>query len=190
MNYFPAYIKIDNKKVLIVGGGKIAKDKLIHLLDFTKNISIIATKISDEIKTIAFKNNLSTTERKYEKNNINGYDIVIIAVDEVKIQKDIFIEASKKHILCNAVDSVDYCDFIFPSYIKKGDLTISVSTSGSSPAVAKYLRKYIEQILPDGIDNFLVNMKNYRKKLPKGALRMKYLDEKARLFFDKKRKKQ
>ena len=77
------------------------------------------------------------------------------------------------------MDSVDYCDFIFPSYIKKDDLTIAVSTSGASPAMAKHLRRYLERVIPDGIGDFLREMKSLRKTLPKGKERMKMLDEKA-----------
>ena len=72
--------------------------------------------------------------------------------------------------------------FIFPSYIKKDDLTIAVSTSGSSPAIAKYLRIYLEKIIPNSIGDFLKKMKEYRKTMPKGKKRMKFLDEKAKEY--------
>ncbi|NPA74072.1 MAG: bifunctional precorrin-2 dehydrogenase/sirohydrochlorin ferrochelatase [Epsilonproteobacteria bacterium] len=188
MSYFPAYLKMDNKKILVVGGGKIAFEKLSHLLDFTKDITILADKISKEIKELSNDNGLKIIVKKYRQNDIDGYDIAIVAVDDINLQKDIYNEAKSKHILCNSVDSIKYCDFIFPSYIKKGDLVVSVSTSGASPAVAKYLRRYIQNHIPKDIDKFLEDMKNLRDKMPKGKARMKFFDEKVKRFFNRQTK--
>ena len=184
MSYFPAYLKIDNKKILIIGGGKIATEKLGHLLDFTSEIVLLAEEFDKNILELSQKNGIKTIKKRYEKDDIDGFDIVIVAIDDIEKQKDIYLEAKEKKILCNSVDAVEYCDFIFPSYIKKGDLTISVSTSGASPAVAKYLRRFIEKIIPKDIDKFLAKMKELRKKLPKGKERMEFLDKKAKEFFN------
>ncbi len=184
MSYFPAYLKLDDKKILIIGGGKIAADKLCHLLDFTSDIVLLAKEFDQNILELSSKNRLKTIQKRYEKNDIDGFDIVIVAIDDIDKQKDIYLEAKSKKILCNSVDAVEYCDFIFPSYIKKGDITISVSTSGASPAVAKYLRRFIENLIPKDIDKFLLEMKNLRKKLPKGKERMELLNKKAKEFFN------
>jgi precorrin-2 dehydrogenase/sirohydrochlorin ferrochelatase len=189
MSYFPAYIKLDGKKVLIVGAGKIAQDKLEHLLDFTENITIIADNLCEEIISIVKIYSLKSIKKKYETDDMDGFDIVIAAIDDIEKQKEIYLEAKEKRILCNTVDVIEYCDFIFPSYIKEGDLIISVSTSGASPAVAKYLRRFLQSCLPNGIGEFLTEMKNLRKKLPKGRERMKFLDDKAKEFFKDTNKK-
>lgn len=184
MSYFPALIKLDGKKVLIVGGGKIATDKLMHMLDFTINITVIARLISVEIKDIAKENNLVLFERSFEMSDLEGFDIVIVAVDDIPLQEKIYQKCQEIGILCNSVDSVAYCDFIFPSYIKEGDLIIAVSTSGSSPAVSKYLRRFLQAKLPSNIPSFLEEMKVLRLTLPKGKARMKLLEEKAKAFFN------
>ena len=184
MSYFPAFVKLDNKKILIVGGGYVAYEKLDHLLDFTHNISLIASEFSDDMLNRIKKENLEFEERAYRKGDIKEYGVVIIAVDDIPLQAEIFKESKNYNCLCNAVDSIDYCDFIFPSYVKKDDLTIAVSTSGSSPAVAKYLRVYLQKLIPDSIGEFLKEMKNLRKTLPKGKERMKMLDEKAKKYIE------
>ena len=184
MSYFPAFVKLDNKKILIVGGGYVAYEKLDHLLDFTHNISLIASEFSDDMLNRIKKENLEFEERAYRKGDIKEYGVVIIAVDDIPLQAEIFKESKNYNCLCNAVDSIDYCDFIFPSYVKKDDLTIAVSTSGSSPAVAKYLRVYLQKLIPDSIGEFLKEMKNLRKTLPKGKDRMKMLDEKAKKYIE------
>lgn len=178
-------MKLDSKNILIIGAGKIAQDKLKHLLDFTKDITILADKISEDMILLAKRYDLELIEKKYEDGDIDRFDIVIVAIDDIQKQKEIYLEAKEKKILCNTVDVIEYCDFIFPSYIKDGDLTISVSTSGASPAAAKYLRRFLENCLPDGISKFLKEMKELRSKLPKGKERMVLLDKKAKEFFQK-----
>ncbi len=185
MAYFPAFIKLDNEKILIVGGGYIAHEKLSHLLDFTQDIVIIAKEFSDDILKKIEEKELFYEKRAYKKGDIEGFKIVIVAVDDISLQKEIFKESKKYNCLCNAVDSVDYCDFIFPSYVKKDDLTIAISTSGASPALAKHLRIYLSKLIPQSISDFLQEMKSLRKSLPKGKERMKMLDIKAKKFIEK-----
>jgi len=183
MAYFPAFIKLDHIKILIIGGGYIASEKLEHLLDFTSNIKVIAPQLSDYMKQMINDNNLAYENKVYQKTDIDSFGIVVVAVDDIPLQEQIFKEAKLlPNCLVNSVDSVKYCDFIFPSYIKKDDLTIAVSTSGSSPAMAKHLRIYLQNLIPDSIGDFLKKMKNYRKTMPKGKERMEFLDKKAEQY--------
>ncbi len=182
MAYFPAFLKLDNKKILIVGGGYIAYEKLDHLLDFTKDISVVALDLSEEMSSRIKKENLHFEKRAYNVGDIKDFAVVIVAVDDIPLQSEIFQESKQYNCLCNSVDSVDYCDFIFPSYIKKDDLTIAISTSGASPAMAKHLKLYLRELIPDGISDFLKEMKELRSTIPKGKERMKMLDEKAKNY--------
>ena len=182
MSYFPAFLKLEGKKILIVGGGNIAYEKLMHLLDFTDEIDLIAQEFSQEMLQKIEQKHLHYETRAYQEGDIADYAVVIIAVDDIALQDAIYKESQKYKCLCNAVDSVDYCDFIFPSYIKKEDLTIAVSTSGASPAMAKHLRRYLQELIPKNIGAFLREMRSLRESLPKGKERMKMLDEKAKNY--------
>ena len=183
MAYFPAFIELKGSKILIVGGGNIAYDKCSHLLDFTDNIEIISENFSNKMSALINNNNLKFKTRKYIKKDAKKFDIVIVAVDDLELQKKIYQETREyPKCLCNSVDSPKYCDFIFPSYVKKGDLTIAISTSGSSPALAKHIRIYLQNIIPESINDFLTTMKKYRKSMTKGKSRMKFLDKKAKEF--------
>ena len=182
MAYFPAFIKFDNKKILIVGGGFIAHDKLIHLLDFTNNITIIAKDYCEDMKKLIDENSLVSSTKSYEEGDIKGYDIVIAAIDNLNVQEAIYFESRKYNCLCNCVDLQKYCDFIFPSYIKKGDLTIAISTSGASPSMAKQLKIWLNKMIPNSIADFLIEMKGYRKTMPKGKERMQFLDKKTKEY--------
>jgi precorrin-2 dehydrogenase/sirohydrochlorin ferrochelatase len=185
MAYFPAFIKLDGRKVLIVGGGKIASEKLEKILDFTSDVSIITPKLSSKMQILIKNNDLYFEKRVYKKGDIYGFNIVIIAVDNIEIQKSIYEESRNRGVLCNSVDSINYCDFIFPSYIKDGDLTIAISTSGASPSVSKYLKKFFLKNIPLSLPQFLKEMKHLRVNLPKGKERMKLLDTKAKNYFEK-----
>ena len=185
MSYFPAFINIDKKKTLIIGGGNIALKKLEKLLDFTTNIELISLEFSQEILSLIDKHQLSFSKRHYELGDIKDMAIVVIAVDDIKLQRDIYLESQEYKCLCNAVDSLEYCDFIFPSYIKDEGITIAISSSGVSPSFVKQFRIYLERLLPKGINQLLSELKELRATLPKGEERMKLLERKVKKFFDK-----
>lgn len=182
MAYFPAFLKLDTVDILIVGGGEIATEKVEKLLDFTQRLTIIAPVCSDTMKMYIQTHQLRYHDRAYQKGDIKDFGIVIIAVDDIDLQSEIFQESRAYRCFCNAVDSVDYCDFIFPSYIKKENLTVAVSTSGTSPAFAKHFRRYLERLIPEGTAAFLEEMQTLRKTMPKGKERMRFLDQKAKEF--------
>ena len=184
-SYFPAFLTLNDKKILLVGGGKIANDKLSKLLDFTDDIKLISKDFCDDIVQKIQSYDLEHEKRGYQKGDIKGFDIVIVAVDEIEVQKSIYIESRDTRALVNSVDSKRYCDFIFGSYIKEGDLVISISTSGSLPSLSKYLRIFLEKTLPKNLSSFLKEMKHLRESLPKGKERMKLLDKKTKDFFEK-----
>lgn len=188
MAYFPAFLKFDDKRILIVGGGNVALEKLEHLLDFTHNITLIAQEFNDAVMVLIQQHHLIHQQKSYEKDDISGFDIVIAAIDNFELQEQIYFETRGKNCLCNCVDLQKYCDFIFPSYVKKGDLTIAISTSGSSPALAKQLRIFLSKLIPNTVAEFLVEMKNYRKTIPKGKERMEFLDNKAKEYINTWRK--
>ncbi len=185
MSYFPAFLKMDERKVLLVGGGKIAQEKLEKLLQFTSMIKVIATEISPSMQTIIDQYALDFETRAFQSVDLEGIDIVIVAVDDLALQEAIYRQTRGTSVLCNAVDNTDYCDFIFGSFIKEGDLTIAISTSGASPAFAKHFRRYLQRILPKNIDTFLKEMRKLRTTLPKGKERMELLEKKAQEFIRK-----
>lgn len=184
MAYFPAFLKFDDKRVLIVGGGNIALEKLEHLLNFSSNITLISKDFNEPIKALIEKNSLKCFKKAYEKDDIKDFDIVIAAIDDFSLQEEIYFETRAYKILCNCVDLQQYCDFIFPSYIKKGDLTVAISTSGSSPAFAKHFKEYLKNLIPNGIEDFLKELKDLRTTIPKGKERMQFFDKKVKDYIN------
>ena len=185
MSYFPLFLNFTDKKILLIGAGKIAYDKLTHLLDFTRNITILSKTFDKNINHLIKTNNLVSIKKEYRLNDIQNYDIIIVAINDMILQKKIYKESKHYECLCNCVDFLECCDFIFPSYIKKDNLIIAISTSGTSPAFAKHLKIYLKKIIPDSVIFFLKDMKNLRKSLPKGKKRMHFLNKKAQNYIKK-----
>ena len=185
MSFFPMYMDMQNLKVLVVGGGYIATEKLEKLVDFTKEITVITLRVEEDAKCLIDENDLTLYQRAYKTGDIEGFDIVIVATDTVDLHKAIYEESRGSRILVNSVDNTDYCDFIFPSYVQKGDLTIAFSTGGASPAFAKQIRRHFEKIIPDSVGEFLQKMKSLRSTMPKGKERMKYFDGLVEEYFKK-----
>jgi len=177
------YMDMNALKVLVVGGGYIATEKLEKLVDFTKEITVITSEVSEEANALIKEQSLTLYQRAYKTGDIVGFDIVIVATDTVELHKEIYEESRGSRILVNSVDNTDYCDFIFPSYVQKGDLTIAFSTGGASPAFAKYIRRHFEKIIPDSVGDFLTKMKGLRATMPKGKERMKYFDDMVEKYF-------
>ncbi len=185
MKYFPIFLKMDSIRVLVVGGGNIALEKLEKIIDFTYDIEVISKEIKNETMNFLTEHNIVWQMRSYLPNDIDKFDLIVVAVDDLSLQKDIFDECTSKNKLCNSVDSVDFCNFIFPAYIKRGPMCIAISTSGKSPAVAKHLKAYLAEKIPEDIDEFLEYMNELRNSLPKGQERMRHLSDVAKKYFEK-----
>ncbi|MFA5215467.1 bifunctional precorrin-2 dehydrogenase/sirohydrochlorin ferrochelatase [Sulfuricurvum sp.] len=180
--YFPMVMDIREKAFLLVGGGVIACEKFSRIREWTNNISIVALEISDSMQKMADESSVKIEHRAFAMSDLDSIDIVIVAVNDLGLQRDIFYEATRRKILCNAVDLAEYCHFIFPSVIRKGDLIVAISTSGASPAFAKYLRRFFEKLIPLDIGNFLAVMRDKRATMPKGKDRMQFLDIEAQSY--------
>jgi precorrin-2 dehydrogenase/sirohydrochlorin ferrochelatase len=189
MSYFPIYLNLEDKKILLVGGGSIALEKLNKLLEFTKNITIIAKEVKYDTYLLIKKYSLNYHQRGYKRGDIEQFDIVVVATNDIELQKSIFFESRKSHILVNSVDNINYCDFIFPSIIKRDNLTVTISTNGASPAFSKHFRLFLENIIPKDVDNFLDKMRSLREILPKGKERMQKFDTIVKEYFKKNFKK-
>jgi len=177
MPLFPTFIDLSHKKVLVVGGGRVATRKVESLLKFTKNIKVVAPKVRKELKDIIKREGLELKKRHFRSSDLKGVDMVIVAVDKVSLQERVFRICERRGILCNSVDSPELCNFIFPSLVVKGDATVGISTGGRVPALSKRLRELIERCLPENLESILEEVAREREKLPKGEKRQRHISE-------------
>ncbi|MDY3991524.1 MAG: bifunctional precorrin-2 dehydrogenase/sirohydrochlorin ferrochelatase [Lachnospiraceae bacterium] len=165
MTYFPFYCDIEQKKWLLVGGGRVAAGKFSRLIAFTEKITVIAPDISSEIRENA-PSGVLFLERDFEEADLGRADIVVAATGDRQLNAWIASACRSRGIMVNAVDDPDNCDFIFPAIIKRGRLTVSVSTDGASPVYAAALKKEISDLVPENIDLILEKMAALRKTVP------------------------
>lgn len=167
-NLFPIFLKLENLHLLIVGGGYVGMEKLEAVISNSPAtaITLVATQISDAIKELATLHpNIVLVEKPYDINDIDGNDIVIAAINDPVISKQIVIDAKSKKVLVNAADKPELCDFYLSAVVKKGNLKIAISTNGKSPTIAKRVKEVLNETLPDEIDDLLDNMQSIRNKM-------------------------
>jgi len=185
MPYFPLFVDLTDKCILVVGGGKVATHKVKKLLQFGAKITVVAPKVSNELKKLQKERKIKIKRRRFLTGDLKNKDLVVVASDDIKLQKRIYKLCTKKGILCNTVDVPEYCSFIFGSTIVRGDLVVAITTSGKAPALSKQLRKFLERVIPEDIENLLKELHELRKKLPKGTKRQKLLTKLAKEYFQR-----
>lgn len=162
MNRFPLCINLEDKSFLVVGSGRIARRKLSAISEFTSNITVISKKGAEGLAREGFK----VVNKCFDDKDLEGFDFVITATGSREQDEAIVAACKSRGIPVNAADDREECDFFLPGIIKRGDLVVSVSTSGKSPAYSKHLREQIEEIIPDSIEKMLDIMGELRKILP------------------------
>ena len=162
MNRFPLCINLEDKNFLVVGSGMIARRKLLAISEFTRNITVISKEGAEGLA----REGVKVVNKGFDDKDLEGFDFVITATGSREHDEAIVAACKSRGIPVNAADDREECDFFLPGIIKRGDLVVSVSTSGKSPAYSKHLREQIEDIIPDNIEKVLDIMGELRKSLP------------------------
>jgi uncharacterized protein len=166
---FPVFLKLDNLRVLIIGGGNVGREKLLSVLQnspASTPIKLLGLAINEEIKEIAARHhNVQLLEKPYHHGDLDDSDIIIAGVNNPIISELIWKDAKGKGKLINIADKPEYCDFYLCSIVKKGNLKIAISTNGKSPTIAKRLKEHLYSIIPDEMESVLQNMQVIRKNI-------------------------
>ena len=167
-NLFPVFLKLSSMRVLIVGGGNVAAEKLHFLMKSSPNANVtVVTKVASEkvLKIIKSKNNIRLIIDDYKKSHLIGIDIVIAATEVESTNLLIWNNSKSEKIIVNVADTPELCDFYMGSIVTKGDLKLAISTNGTSPTFAKRFRQVLEAILPETLPETLKNLHSIRKTL-------------------------
>jgi siroheme synthase-like protein len=165
---YPVFLKLHELRLLLVGGGNVALEKLQSVLANSPDtrITIVAPMIREEVRNlIATFPQCILVERPFEEPDIDNADVIICATDNKELHKQIKGLANKKKILVNVADTPELCDFYLGSIVQKGNLKIGVSTNGKSPTVAKRIKELLNDVLPEEVDELLDNMQAIRNKM-------------------------
>lgn len=159
MAYFPFFIDVEQKKGLIVGGGRIAAHKIEKLKPFGADLVVIAPKILPQLKEDA---TLTCIEREFREDDLRDCCFVIAASDDRELNHRISRLCQEQNILVNVVDDKEVCGFLFPALVKEGSLTVGISTAGASPKIAATLRSQMAAELPNRIEEILDDLNSLR----------------------------
>ena len=140
--YYPVFLDIDGKKCVVIGGGEVALRKVNTLLENGAKVEVISPGLCPEL---AANRQISVVKRAYEPGDIAGAFLAIVATDSRETNHQVAMEARSEKVLVNVVDDAEYCDFILPSLVQRGDITFAISTAGKSPALARKLRTRLEK---------------------------------------------
>lgn len=166
MSYFPFMVEIAGKCALVAGGGKIACHKIQLLLEFGVQIEVIAKDILTELSLLAEKNpQLTLVQKEIEPSDLDGADFVVAATDREDLNHEIAVWCRDRRIMVNAVDQKEDCDFVFPAIIRREDVLVAVSTGGSSPAAAAYLKEQIATCIPEYFGAMVETLGSYREEI-------------------------
>ena len=144
MKYYPVFLDILGKKCVVIGGGEVAARKVNRLLNCGAKVFVVSPKLSPELITLKAQSAIEHIAADYDVQFIEGAALIIGATDDEKTNAMISSDARSLGIPVNIVDDPQKCDFILPSVVERGDLTIAIGTGGKSPALARHVRKELE----------------------------------------------
>lgn len=152
MRYFPMFLDVENKSILVVGGGEVACRKVDSLLRAGADVTLVSPKVAPYLQQLVDENKLHWVQNFYSSRIISKeYLQVWATTDNPSLNHQVYSDAKKLGILVNVVDDLPYCDFITPSMINRGRIQIAISSGGASPVLVRNIREKLETVLPQNI---------------------------------------
>ena len=183
MSLQPIFLKLEERRGLVVGAGTVALDKITALLRTGVELRVVAPRARDEVRVLAAEGKIDWEAREFGAGDLEGMFVVIAATDVPEVNAAVYRAARARGILCNSVDDIPNCDFFFGSVVSRGELQIAISTAGESPALAQRLRKEIDEQLPQDLGSWLETIGGLRREVlathPRGEERRLLLHELA-----------
>jgi len=165
MPLFPIFLKLTARPCIVIGAGHLAESKIESLQAANARVTVVAPAASARIVDMAASGEVVWHRREYVAGDLAGQFLVVAATDNPAVNRAVFAEAEASGVLINAVDDPPFCDFYFPSVVRRGELQIAISTAGASPALAQRLRKEINALLPLDAGDWLAELGNLRREV-------------------------
>ncbi len=186
--YYPVFLDVSKKNVLVIGGGTVALRKILSLLKCGASVSVASIKFHPRILALEAKGKIVIHKKKFSPEQLNHKNLVFCATDNHELNQKVAQVCFERGLWVNVVDNPSLCSFIVPSTVNRGEVVFAISTGGASPALAKYLRKKIEksfgkevgilsQLLKEQRSQLLEMSLNKRRRVLKEFLNEKFLKE-------------
>ncbi|MHB1935699.1 MAG: siroheme synthase CysG [Acidobacteriaceae bacterium] len=165
MGLFPIFLKLEDRPCLIVGAGNVALEKIASLLHAGATLRVVAPAACEGVRQLAADGKIALELRGFQEADLEGQAFVVTATDSRDANRQVFLAAQQRGLLCNSVDDPPNCDFYFASIVQRGKLQIAISTAGESPALAQRLRKEIDARLPEDMAEWVDNLGELRREI-------------------------
>lgn len=165
MSLFPIFLKLTGRRCLVVGAGTIAESKIESLQGAEAEVMVVATRVSARVQEMAANGEVQLHLREFADSDLDGQFLAVAGTDVPEVNRAVFAGAERRGILVNAVDDPPYCDYYFPSIVKRGELQIAISTAGESPALAQQLRKELNEQLPKDVGPWVMELGRLRREV-------------------------
>ena len=163
--FYPINFKINGEKITIIGGGAVAYRKCKNFLDFGASVRVVSTEFIEKFYDIS--NKVELIKDLYKKEYVDESFIVVAATNNYIVNQEIGIYCRENGKLINVVDDIELSNFTVPSYVKKGDLLISVSTGGKSPSLSSKIKRELDEKYDDSYIEYIEILGNMRKEIIK-----------------------
>jgi precorrin-2 dehydrogenase/sirohydrochlorin ferrochelatase len=162
---FPIFLKLDGRRCLVVGAGKVAEGKIRGLIEARASIEVVAPEAVWQLKKWAWEGVIGWKARVFQPSDLDQVSLVIAATSIPEVNREVFKQARLRNVLCNAVDDPENCDFYYPAVVNRGDLQIAISTGGRSPALAQRLRQELEEQFGAEYESWVAELGKAREEL-------------------------
>jgi precorrin-2 dehydrogenase/sirohydrochlorin ferrochelatase len=143
MKYYPAFLDLRNRLVLVVGGGEVAERKVMQLLESGARVRVVSPNLTPTLTRLAHAGEIAHRRGEFDEADLDGVWLVIGATDDGQVNQQVAHAAERRHLFCNIVDVPSLCSSLAPAIVARGDVLIAISTSGHSPALAQRLKREI-----------------------------------------------
>ncbi len=153
--YFPILVDLSKFSCLVIGGGNVAYRKVLSLREFNADITIISPRFCKALIELAKNNKIKIIKKSYSIEYLKGFKVVFCTTNNKEINQTVYKDCRKEGIFVNVADAPELCDFIMPANIKRGDLTISISSQGKAPFFVKEMKKKLQFIITPGYSEII-----------------------------------
>ena len=147
MTFYPVLLDLRGRRAVVIGGGAVAEQKVLGLLSAGAHVTVVSPETTPHLAELAARGGIDLRRRVYRSGDLAGAWLAIAGTDDRGANAQVWAEAEQKGVLLNAVDDLDHCSFIAPAIHREGDITVAVSTSGRSPALAARLRQRVARLV-------------------------------------------
>ncbi len=145
--YYPVFLDLSGRLAVIVGGGGVAERKVVTLLEYGPRVRVVSPEVTPTIEELAASGAIELERRGYVRGDLEGAFIAVSATSSEEVNRAVHAEAEERGCIVNVVDVPELCSFIVPSIVRRGTLSVAISTGGAAPTVAKRLRKHVQEHL-------------------------------------------